>query len=617
MIDRLFSLYEEELGFIREEAVQFGGQFGKVAARLRLSPTTGESTDPHVTRLIDSFALLAARLRLKLDDEFPEICQSLIASLYPQYLSPVPSCAIVQYNLDRVGASLADGAKIPRFGQLETQEVFGDLCKYRTCFQVHVPPVVIKKSEYLKPPFTFKSEPTWSNRIEAAISIELSAASDKFEWDKSRLDSLQLFLGGSSNCGNRLYEAILRDALGIGLFSNRCPDGIFVGADQIAATGFETNQGILDQDARTHPAYRILWEFFALPEKFRFINVNLREVWSKLASDNLRIVIYLSKFQANLAKTMSHEAIQVGCCPVANLFPWSADPVNLNETQVEYRVVPSSRWAIGMEVHSIQSVTASRPETDSDIEFMPFFRPAHKLDNKDQGRYWHLSRRRRMQSEAATDRGTEVYLTLVDLNFRPHPSDKWTLHVNTLCCNRDLVNDLGVHTALTHSGPPVTLNFVTSPTPTIRPMDRRDRGDNAGGSDWLWRLVSHLSLNHLSIAEDSSGELLREILSLYNCQDKEEIRKAINGVLKVRYKRGTAKVAGSNKGPGICRGIDIELEVDEELLESIGAYLFSAVLDRFFATYASINSWTRLKVIGRREQLIYQGPVRSGTKVIV
>ncbi|MEQ1827163.1 MAG: type VI secretion system baseplate subunit TssF [Pirellula sp.] len=606
MIERLFSLYNEELKFIREEVIEFGGRFNKVAERLRLAPDSIE--DPHVNRLISSFALLTSKLRLKLADEFPEVCQSMLSALYPQYLAPIPSCAIAQFRMDSAGAALATGTAIPRGAQIETQEIDGQVCFYRTCFDVQVPPVQVARSEYTKPPFSFSIEPSWADRAEAAIRFDLSPYSNKLEWDKTQIPKLRLFLGGGNNCGNHLYEAFLRDSIGVGFFSDQFPRGIFQAREVIAPTGFDNDQGILDHDPRTQSAYRTLWEFFALPEKFRFIDISTESVWQKLAANNVSVVIYLGHYNSDLQKSMVSDAIQLGCTPVVNLFPQPAQAIQLTETQVENRVVPSYRTTLGMEVHTIESVTASRPGGDDELTFLPFFQPTHRLESKQNERYWHATRRRRFSDDGSGDRGTEVYLTLVDLNFRPHPEDDWILHVNTLCCNRDLVKQIGEQSQLQFGGGPVHVRFRTQSTPTLRPFEREE---------WVWRLISHLSLNHLSIASDSDGKLLREILTLYNCQEQKDVQKAISGILKVRYRRANAKLQGIDKGPGICRGLDIEMEIDEDKLESVGAYLMCSVLDRFFSTFASINSWTRLKVHGKSGKHVYSGVARSGSKILV
>src|SRR5881397_3369881 len=138
MTDTLFPYYERELVFIRQFAQDFAKQYPAAAARLRLEPT--QSTDPHIERLIESFALLAGRIHHKLDDEFPELTHALLGVLYPHYLAPVPSMALVQFELDPSRAQLPGGFLIDRGSKLHTQPV-GDLAvKFRTGYPVRLWP---------------------------------------------------------------------------------------------------------------------------------------------------------------------------------------------------------------------------------------------------------------------------------------------------------------------------------------------------------------------------------------------------------------------------------------------------------------------------------------------
>ena len=89
MRDELLGYYERELGFLRQMGAEFAQKYPKVAGRLLLEPDKCE--DPHVERMIEAFAFLAGRVHLKIDDEFPEITESLLNVLYPHYLAPIPS----------------------------------------------------------------------------------------------------------------------------------------------------------------------------------------------------------------------------------------------------------------------------------------------------------------------------------------------------------------------------------------------------------------------------------------------------------------------------------------------------------------------------------------------
>src|SRR5262249_42442001 len=141
MIDSLFPYYQRELIFIRQFAQDFAKQYPAAARRLLLEPT--QSTDPHIERLIEAFALLAGRIHHKLDDEFPELTDALLNLLYPHYLAPVPSMAIVQFVLDPERGTLPNGFRIQRHSTLSTPPIGDGPCKYRTGYPVTLSPIAL------------------------------------------------------------------------------------------------------------------------------------------------------------------------------------------------------------------------------------------------------------------------------------------------------------------------------------------------------------------------------------------------------------------------------------------------------------------------------------------
>ena len=615
MNDPLLEFYERELGFIREEGREFARRYPKIAARLRLSDAETVE-DPHVARLIESFALLCARLRLKMEDEFPEICQSMLQTLYPQYLAPVPPVSICQLSLTDLSSEVPFGRRHRRGERIETEAIEGQQCVFRLCYDTQVLPLAITSAEYLTHPLPFHIEPSWKNEVNAALRLRLVCASDKLKLNQLEFDKLRLFLGGSTVCGNELYQAIMRDALGIALYPDKQPHGTSLSREVVSAVGFDEQQGLIDDDARTLKSYRLLWEFFVAPEKFRFVDIELGNVWQQAVGDSeVDLVVLLRRAQPTVQRDLRVDTIRLGCTPVVNLFSQHAEPIRLTESQTEYRVIPSARRPYGMELYSVDRVTASSPGGQEQTTYKPFHMPSHETSAAQPERYWHSSRRRRMSEDAEGDRGTEVYLTLVDLHSKGALDSEWTLHVMTTCCNRDLVARLPFggdrpKVSLREAGGAVAARLITPPTPTRRPV---------GADEYYWRLISHLTLGHLSLAENGGhgAEALREILRLYNPTSEDEAQRAIQAIQTINYRRSVGRLS-SDFGAGFCRGVDIDLTVDEERLVGMGAYLFASVLDHFFSLFATINSFTRLTVrtVGDNQPL-YVGRPRAGTRFLI
>lgn len=205
-----------------------------------------------------------------------------------------------------------------------------------------------------------------------------------------------------------------------------------------------------------------------------------------------------------------------------------------------------------------------------------------------------------------------MYLSLVDLSFRPMHPKVDAVTVKTLCTNRDLPSRLpfGSETGdfeLEISAPLKRITALRKPTPPLRP---------AIGKSIYWRLISHLSLNYLSLVEEGK-ESLQQILSLYNITNSPYSERVIAGIAGLKSKRKFARLV-SDDGIAFARGFEVELEFDEEQFVGGGVYLFSAVLERFLANYASLNSFTQLtaRTLQRKEPL-RQWPPRAGQKILV
>jgi type VI secretion system protein ImpG len=299
---------------------------------------------------------------------------------------------------------------------------------------------------------------------------------------------------------------------------------------------------------------------------------------------------------------------------VVNLFSQRAEPIQLTQTEFEYRVVPDVRRPLANEVYAIERVTATAPD-GRQVEFAPFFSVQHAVPGTDSKAFWSATRRPAEPAPGEVDHGTEVYLSLVDLGFQLAAPADWYLDVETTCLNRDLPHRLPFGGEQPRfqlsegSGLVSRVVCLTPPTRTLRPARRHGM---------LWRLISHLSLNHLSLVDNSDrADALREILKLHDFADSAQSRQMIDGILGVTSRRVVGRVGGPGTS-AVCRGVEVAVHFDEDKFSGGGLFLFAAVLERFFALYCTVNSFTRLvaTVQGREGELGRWQP-RVGEKVIV
>lgn len=610
MSDELLPYYEKELAFIRQLGAEFADRHPKVAGHLKVSEQSVE--DPHVSRLIEAFAYLNARVQHKLDDDFPELSDAMLGVLFPHYQRPLPSMSIVQLQ---PAEELDSPYLLQRDAVIETQAVHGQPCTFSSCYPVEILPVTVASANMAGLPFVAPG----ANEVKGAaaiINIRLKTNSNEVSFADLRPEKLRFYLKGQGQHVNPLYEMLNKDCLNVVLAkSEEDTRPVFLGKDAIQAVGFTEEEGLLPYPAASFVGYRLLTEYFAYPEKFLFIDIeHVAEAIPPDADNEINLYIYLANSSVELEHNINEDTFALHCTPVINLFKQIAEPISLDHTQHEYLVTPDSRHPLGMEVYSIDGVKTSTPEGEITSHF-PIYGTNHDAANNDYNVYWHSTRRSASLGTHTRDNGSDVFISLVDPQFNPDHADDRTLEIDLTCSNRDLPAQLpfGKDQPKLHfvdEAPPVkNIKCLMQPTATIRPPLR----DHA-----RWRLISHLNLNHLSLTgTGNTTAALKEILRLYDFKDSSISRAIIQSISQLRTAPVSAPIT-LNDRTAICRGTEIYIEIDESLLAGNSPYLLVNVLERFFALYCSINSFTRvIATLKGKEGILKQCPPRVGEKVLL
>ena len=610
MTDDLLGYYNRELAHIRSQARRFAEDHPKVATRLRLGADGSE--DPHVERLLQGFAFLTAGVRQKLDDGYAGMAESLLAVLYPHYLAPMPSATIIQFDLDAGQNEQAGGLTIPRGQGVETEPIAGEPCRFRTAYPVTAWPLDLSVVELRSAPFVAPPTPK-SATAAAVLRLRLQSRSRGFALSKLQLKSLRLYLHGQSLQVNRLYELLFRDTIQVAFAT--APDdtrAVIAPPTTLRSVGFADEDGLLPYPDRSLPGYRLLSEYFAFPKKFHFVDLDIPPTALARCGDTLDVFVYLNRSAPDLEAQVTSEMIRTGCTPAVNLFARRCEPIRLTHTEPEYRVVPDVRRPLAHEVYSIDRVIATAADGTETV-LPSLYSSEHGRDRNDV--YWHAARRPSMSTltrpDGPPDRGSEINLSIVDLTSRPAPPDGWVIHVESTCLNRDLPARLPFgggqpRLQLSQGGAAIgSIRCLTAPTPTFRPKF---------GAESLWRLISHLSLNHLSLSGGVRGAAaLREILTLYDLADRPETRATIDGLVSLDSSRVTGRVNG-----GVGRGVEVKVVFDEERYTGRELFLFASVLERFFELYASLNTFTRTVArLADGDREYHRWPTRAGGRAVL
>lgn len=607
MSDDLIDHYNRELLSIRRAAAAFAAENPRIASRLRISDDTIE--DPHVDRLIEAFAYLTARVRQKLDDDFPELTNALLSILYPHFERPIPSFSILQ--LQPI-PDMPQPHLVPRGTLVDTEPVEGERCRFSTTADVTLHPIAVSHASLGTRPIR-APETARTQSAAACLRLSLEPTSPEGVFGDVAPASLRFFLRGQPQLVYPLYEAMLNDVMAVA-FANGAddPDPVVMPASALSPGGFGEDEGLLPYTDASHPGFRLLTEFFAFPEKFMFIDLAFPDA-KLLASKGrtLDVFIYLARPRPTLERSVTASAFVLGCTPIVNLFPQVAEPILLHRRSVQYRVIPDSRRSRALEVYSVEAVRASGPSGERrDIPAFYGLDHAGGGSNGPKRSWWRSDR-----SEGDPGNpGSEVSLSLVDLDLDPSTASDDVLTVDTLCFNRNRPERLpfgGGRPELQMAEPaPLVgeLRLLSAPTPAVRTIHRQDG---------RWRLISHLSLNHLSLVSKGGLDVLREVLLLYDFRDSAETRALIDGIVAISSKSGTARVRIAGQS-ALCRGVDVDLTFDEVNFSGNGVYLMASVLERFLGLYASVNSFSRLTArVKGRSGVLRTWPARAGDHVLL
>jgi len=617
---KLLRYYERELAHLREVGGEFARDYPKVAGRLGLE--TYACADPYVERLLEGFSFLAARVQLKIDAEFPRFTNHLLELVYPQYLAPTPSMAVVQLQPDMGEGSLASGFKVPRDTALHSQLGKGDqtACEFRTAHPVTLWPVELVEARYFACGAQVAGvDLSRLGGVKAALRLRLRVGAGLTFSDLS-LDNLPLHIRGGEAMPSRILEHLLAQAAGVLVMpvQEHVDWHQFLPKSAIRSLGYSDSEALLPTGPRQFQGYRLLQEYFAMPQRFMFADVvGLANSVSRCSAEQLDVIVLFKKLDPVLEQSLSAANFGLYCTPAINLFPMRAERVHLFDQQSEYHVIADRTRPMDYEIYQIEGVTGYGSGAEASQTFESFYR-ANDLHARTPPNAFYqvrrdarvLSEQQRRQGPRSSYIGSELFLSLVDAQEAPHRSDLRQLGIDTLCSNRDLVLSMPVGSGRTdfsvESGAPVqAVRCLVGPTV---PAPSFAEGETA------WRLVSHLSLNYLSLLDqdkEQGASALRDLLRLYCRIEDEAAHKQIEGLRSVTAESIVRRLP--LPGPiTYGRGLQVSVSLDEAAFEGAGVFVLGSVLEQFFAKYVSLNSFTETLIKSTTRGVIMQWPARVG-----
>lgn len=584
--------YEDELTYLRELGREFAAAYPGIAPML-----AERGGDPDVERLLEGVAFMSGRIRQKLDDELPEVVHSVAGLLFPHYVRQIPATSIVEFSpLPNV---VRERVQVARGAELASVPVDGVPCRFRTTQAVDLLPISIEDVR------VDSGSATQTLRIE--LRVTAGAALKNLG-----LERLRFFINGERRVQDdlRLWLGAHTAGLAIASVDAAGRDTTLASPPlrHLTLVGFDEADALIPYPHTVYPGYRLLQEYFTLPQKFAFFEIGgLNELPVEKLGERFAIMIQLKdSLPSNVRVTK--DTLKLYCTPVVNLFAHVTEPIKPDLTKYEYLLRPGGGAPSGYEIYGIDDVVGIARRTSQRVPISPFLSFMHELapDGANQAQIFYEQHLR----PAAVGDGVDLYLSFgspADVGVLP---DFDVVSIDATCTNRRLptqlkVGDIKVATATS----PAVASFqnITGVTPPLPPPI---------GRELQWRVLAHMAMNYRSIAE---LEVLKATVDVYNFQAIVDRQAARANQLRVAALKSVEVRPTDRLYRGApVRGIAAHVEVDEGGFASEGdMYLFAGIINELLASYVSLNSFAQLTLTGTNTRVVHKWEPKNGSLYLI
>jgi type VI secretion system protein ImpG len=612
MSKTILPFYERELGNISALIREFAEQYPQLASTLGF--VDGECEDANVQRIVEAMVMLGARILQQLEDSYPNFTGTLLDMNYPHATQPFPSTSIARFDYSDGDAPAMSGVTtIPRGSLMTTIEHKGMVCHFKNAYAVTIAPVVLSQVSFTAgggapPGARLPIETT------AMLRIVIDGKSPTGGLGQLGLPSMRVFIDGDPSLRATLRDLLFMNILGSYVQADGSNVWSTLETTPITAVGFSETDALIPFTARSHPALRWLSEYFAFPEKFNFIDVDLARLCQSMPLATKRLTLHLAvggvlpdSDRARILAPLSSRNLLLSCTPVVNLFKRAASPIDLSHIKTEYPLLACAECPASFDIHSVDSVHLMRDtQNGSEVtEFHPYYSMRHGVAGGRKGHYYSI---RRDAILAQTSPGRETQFGLVDIDHNPLAMETSTVSIMLTCTNRDLPCGLRVGLPvgdLKLAGYDFPIRLLRRPTPPLR-----------FSANAHWRLISQLSLNHHSLVQEDL-EAFTEMLALYDLVQSDASRRQIRGIVGLAHSSARAWIMDDHGGARV-HGIEVRITLEEAAFVGSGMHAFVQLLDHFLGMYAHLNTFTQLVILSSAsgKELIRCLP-RSGSGTLV
>lgn len=585
------TFYQSELTYIRELGALYAEINPSLAGML-----AERGSDPDVERLIEGFAFLTARIRERIEDSAPEIIHNLTELLLPHYLRSIPAASILE--LTPIAGSLRKRQAVAKNTELASRPIQGTSCRFRTTAELDLLPIAITD---------VRLEDPNSSRPSVRVFFEPTAKDAKNEVFQKA--GIRFFIHGETAPSTTFFAWMMRHLESVKIKSGaRTESTVRLGPENVRGSGAGRDSAMLPWPNFSPDGYRVIQEYFTLPQKFLFFDVlNLDQARDRVLEDKFEMVFEFGprrdegdppKISAPITKSF----LRLHCVPIVNLFSTSADPIRRKGDAGEHLLRATGLDPRHAEVYSVESVNGVRKGRTKPKAYRPFYSFAHAGDTE----YFCVRR-----ALSPLNDGIDTYLSIVaPSNVPPEAGEREDLSIELTCTNRSLPAELsaGDVSVSTPSSPTfATFKNITGVTKTMRPPL---------GSDLQWRLIAHLGINRRSLSEEG---IVTSLLSLYDFSGSTDEHATQATRLKIRAIRAvqTAESTRLVRGAPV-RGVRTTVSVEESAFAGPGdAFLFGMMLDEVLASHVAMSSFNELALKLLPSERTFRWAPRSGVQKVL
>jgi len=590
--------YEEEMRYLHEAGKVFAETHPEQARYL--NPDSVTDRDPYVERLFEGFAFLTGRIHERLDDELFEYTGSLFQLLYPHFLKPFPSCSLISFRPK--SGPLKETILVKRGTEIRSDAV-GDeraVCRFHTTSDVRLHPIRLADA-------TLQHAPDGTSN--ATLRFQLDGGGGL---GGLNLSPLRIYFHAAPAVASRMHlfftrhvrRVVVSGGMGNGMAQVR--NELFAdstvtldGQSWITPGGTSDEEALLPGTTASFSGFRLLQEYLCFRQKFLCIDVHGLERFSpSMPVTSFQVEVFFDEAYPE-DRRFKAENLRLFCTPALNLFESDAAPIRVDHRAAEHRIIADPHFRKSLEVYEVDTVVGIEEKTGKRRQYAPYYAFEHATS--EEGRYYATTAR-----IGPTGR-RETYLSIGDSEQQNTTLFTTILSLDVHCTNGSLPREKLQEGMLNKLAPEFPQDVVpenlTRPTLILYPPTEQQKG-------FFWKLISHLSLNHQSVATHAA---LAGVLSLYDWTKEKGNKRRIAGIEDVRWEAKEVMRRGA-----ILRGAEVHIAVQEAHFPDEGDLcLFGLVLSKFLAMYATLNSFVHLSIELKPSGKTYQWQPQNGQRPIL